>query len=101
MSDNDFANRTNDPVRVFMDSSNAYRPSRGLYEFYLSLESYYEHYDIYFQVRKIQCTYSWNNIEEGNNKLSFNNNETVVVVPEGNYSLTGLLDYLNTNVDGY
>lgn len=101
MSDNDFANRTNDPVRVFLDSKNAYRISRGVYIFHLDLDSYYEDFYIYFQVRKIQCTYSWYNIDESNNVLSFNNKHTIITVPPGNYSLYSLLDYLNTNEGGY
>lgn len=101
MSDNDFANRTNDPIRVFLDSKNAYRISRGVYIFYLDLDSYYEDFYIYFQVRKIQCTYSWYNIDADNNTLSFNNKQTVITVPPGNYSLYNLLEYLNSNDSGY
>lgn len=100
-NDNDFANRNNDPVRVFLDSKNAYSTERGKYRFFLNLEAYYDTFYIYFQVRKIQCTYSWYNIDSANNLLSFNNQQTVITVPPGNYSLGSLLDFLNRNNGNY
>lgn len=100
-NNNDFGNRANEPLRVFMSSENAYKHSAGRYQFYLDLDSFYDDYDIYFQVKKLQCTYSWHNIHSNNNVLSFNGGATVVVVPPGNYSIYALVDYLNSQLPSH
>jgi hypothetical protein len=100
-NDNEFGERSTEPVRVFIDSKNSYQPIPGHHQFFLNLDSYYDTFEIHFQVRKIQCTYSWYNINSSNNKLSFNNADQVITISPGNYNLYSLLEILNDNGFGY
>ena len=99
MSDNNEFNRNNDPLRVFIDSKNAFSADTGKYEFIFDLESYYDTFNIYFQLRKVQCTYSWYNISTSINYLIFNGE--VISVEPGNYSIFELIDALNALGTGY
>lgn len=95
------SSRHSDPIRVFLDSKNAYQINTGTYHFYPQIQAYFDHYDIYIQVKKIQCTYSWYNITSSNNILSFNSGSTIFTIEPGNYSIFELIDILNVNSDGY
>lgn len=95
--DNDFQNRSNDPLRVFLHSHSAIRTGTHHYRFYLNLDATYDTYDIYFQIRKIQCSYSWYNITAVNNRVDLNGD--TYSLPPGNYSASSLVDALNAHGD--
>lgn len=87
-----FTNRSNDPIRIFIDSFNTEKLGEH-YKFYLNLDAQFDTYDIYFQIRKVQCTYSWYNINESNNMITLNNHN--FDIPPGNYNPYNLISILN------
>lgn len=93
----DVPHRTSDPLRVFLHSDSAERNGSHFYRFYVNLDAHFDSYDIYFQIRKIQCTYSFYQINSTNNRLDLNGGS--YTVPSGNYSASELVDKLN-NVGG-
>lgn len=92
-SSEEFPHRTSDPLRVFLHSDSAERTGSHFYRFYVNLDSHFDSYDIYFQIRKIQCTYSFYQINDTNNRLDFHGGS--YTIPTGNYSAAELVDKLN------
>lgn len=89
----DEPNRSSDPLRVFLHSEGAERIGTHYYRFYVNLDAHFDSYDIYFQIRKIQCTYSFYQVNESNNKLEFHGH--TYEIPTGNYNATEFVDKLN------
>lgn len=92
-STDEYRHRTSDPLRLFLHSDSAERNGSHFYRFYVNLDSHFDSYDIYFQIRKIQCTYSFYQINTTNNRLDLHGG--TYSIPAGNYSATELVDKLN------
>lgn len=93
----EYSNRSNDPIRVFLNSSSSSYQLTGKYSFYLNIDAYLENYDVYFQVRKIQCTCSWYNITTSNNTLELNG--IYHSLDPGNYNIYEIIEILNNFSD--
>ena len=88
-----FTNRSNDPLRVFLNSESAIKTGTHHYRFFLNIDAEYDAYDIYYHLRELQCSYSWYQINSTNNLLSLNGFD--YHIPPGNYSAQQLVDTLN------
>lgn len=90
-----FTNRSNDPLRVFLNSNNAIRTGSHHYRFFLNIDAHYDEFDIYYHLRHLQTSYSWHQINGTNNTVSLNGED--YVIPPGNYSATELIETLNSH----
>lgn len=90
----EYSNRSNDPIRVFLDSRTAEQSQPNHYRFQLNVDAYLDTHDIYLQIRKTQCSYSWYNISSSNNSLTLGG--VTNTLPVGNYSANDLVNSLNS-----
>lgn len=92
----DYLNRRGaSPLRVFFDSNRAERSSAypEQYLFRVDIDSRLDMHDIFMQIRRIQCSFTWANIEEGANQIVLGG-DTMQVTP-GNYNIHEIVSALN------
>lgn len=92
----DFSNKRGaSPIRVFLDSDRAERnPSYPeLYRFNVYIDARLDMHDVFMQIRRIQCSYSWYNILAGENVLYLGG--SVVTIDPGNYNIHEMISALN------
>lgn len=92
----DFSNRRGAaPIRVFLDSDRAERSIfyPELYRFNVHIDARLDMHDVFMQIRRIQCSYTWYNILAGENTLYLGG--TVVTIDPGNYNIYEMVSVLN------